>query len=107
MFLNCPYYDYDVNYGPKQSILEFKNWEPVNKLLEKLIKFYASDIYIKESAKPIQNQIQIKEKDTETRDQVKKIIEKILNKNSKKLGVSQMQNGIRGEFYTIFIINLR
>lgn len=79
----------------------------MNKLLEKLIKFYAGDVNLKEIKKAEDkrmNKEQINTKiNQDTRDQVKKIMDKILGSNSKKLGVSQLQNGIKGK---LFCLNL-
>ncbi|CAH0399206.1 unnamed protein product [Chilo suppressalis] len=97
IFLSCPYHDYDVNSTPKQSVLEFKNWDQVKVLLEKLIKFYKGDMNLKENKvpeKPIFVQQPITSSITE---KVNEITKKILGNNSKKLGMSQMQNGIKGK----------
>ncbi|XP_049871177.1 uncharacterized protein MAL13P1.304-like [Pectinophora gossypiella] len=96
IFINCPYYDYDVNYTAKQSLVEFKNWEQINKLLEKLANFYAGDVNLKE-IKPAINQANNVKNVDNTRDHVKKIMEKILESHHKKLGISQMQKGIKGK----------
>ncbi|RVE53559.1 hypothetical protein evm_001700 [Chilo suppressalis] len=97
IFLSCPYHDYDVNSTPKQSVLEFKNWDQVKVLLEKLIKFYIGDMNLKENKvpeKPIFVQQPITSSITE---KVNEITKKILGNNSKKLGMSQMQNGIKDD----------
>nr|XP_049693316.1 uncharacterized protein LOC110375659 [Helicoverpa armigera] len=101
IFLTCPYIDYEISLTPKQSVVEFKEWEQVTKLLDKLIKFYVGDVNVKEikvhKNECINNNKQLSEANHDTRNQVKKIIEKILGSNSKKIGVSQLQNGVKGK----------
>lgn len=96
VFISCPYNDYDVSHTPKQSILEFKNWDQICKLLEKLIKFYVGDVNLKEVKQNVLEQATDKDKGNKIRDQVKKIMEKILGSNSRRPAVSQLQNGIKG-----------
>ncbi|KAJ2947664.1 hypothetical protein O0L34_g17468 [Tuta absoluta] len=93
VFVTCPYNDYDITYAPKQTEVEFKNWEPINKLVEKMTKFYAGDTH----SKLVKNQVANQRMPENTRDQVKKIMDKILGSNPKKIGVSQLQNGIKGK----------
>lgn len=67
-----------------------------------MVKFYAGDDNLKE-IKNIEDKLVNKEPintkvNQNTRDQVKKIMDKILGSNSKKLGVSQLQNGIKGKY---------
>ncbi|KAM3966951.1 uncharacterized protein ACR2FA_011832 [Aphomia sociella] len=95
ILLSCPYYDYHISNTPKHTILEFKNWDEITKLLNKLIKFYIGDEILKKQLKP-QNKI-VKRKVDDTRDQVRKIVERLLKKNPKNMGVSQMQNGVKGK----------
>ncbi|XP_063893999.1 uncharacterized protein LOC110375659 [Helicoverpa armigera] len=102
IFLTCPYIDYEISLTPKQSVVEFKEWEQVTKLLDKLIKFYVGDVNVKEIKVPKNecinnNKEQSVKADHDTRNQVKKIIEKILGSNCKKIGVSQLQNGVKGK----------
>lgn len=108
IFITCPYIDYDVSHI-NQSVLEFKNWEQINRLLEKLIKFYAGDDHLMEIKKVEETRInkeRINTKDIQdTRDQVKKIMDKILRNNSKKLGVSQLQNGVKGKYLFTVLCN--
>ncbi|XP_047026301.1 uncharacterized protein LOC124634685 [Helicoverpa zea] len=101
IFLTCPYIDYEISLTPKQSVVEFKEWEQVTKLLDKLIKFYVGDVAVKEikvhKNACLNNNKQLSDANHDTRNQVKKIIEKILGSNSKKIGVSQLQNGVKGK----------
>ncbi|KAF9418595.1 hypothetical protein HW555_004643, partial [Spodoptera exigua] len=99
IFIICPYIDYDINYTTKQSNIEFKNWDQMSNMLEKTVKFFVGDVNLKE-IKKIENKVtnvhKINDKENNnTRDQVKKIIDKILGNNSKKLGVSQLHNGVK------------
>lgn len=100
IFVTCPYIDYDINLTSTHATIEFKNWEQISKLLEKLIKFYVGDVNLKEikrsEIKMKNNEKKNIECPQDTRDQVKKIMNKILGSNSKKLGVSQLQNGVKG-----------
>lgn len=97
MFVSCPYYDYDVSYTPKQSVLEFKNWDQISKLLEKLVKFYVGEDNLKEIKQTVIKEPVDKHEDNEIKNEVKKIMNKILGSNSRKPAVSQMQNGIKGK----------
>lgn len=97
VFISCPYYDYDVSYTPKQSMIEFKNWDQISKLLEKLVKFYVGDVNLKEVKQTIKKQVDDKENGNEIRNEVKKIMNKILGSNPRRPAISQMQNGIKGK----------
>ncbi|XP_037296827.1 protein PFF0380w isoform X2 [Manduca sexta] len=92
LFIQCPVTDYDVI----SNRIEFNNWDEITKLLEKLVKFYFNDLNLKtvtnETSRVENNSI-----NENTREQVKKIMCKILASNPKVLGVSQMQNGIKGK----------
>ncbi|KAG6441210.1 hypothetical protein O3G_MSEX001709 [Manduca sexta] len=92
LFIQCPVTDYDVI----SNRIEFNNWDQITKLLEKLVKFYFNDLNLKtvnnETSRVENNSI-----NENTREQVKKIICKILASNPKVLGVSQMQKGIKGK----------
>ncbi|XP_053605288.1 uncharacterized protein LOC128672275 isoform X2 [Plodia interpunctella] len=98
ILLSCPYYDYDTNERSKQTTLEFKNWEDITNLLKKLIKFYCGDDILKKPLKltPVETNY-INAKDDDKRNQVRKIVEKLLKSNSKMLEVSQMLNGVKGK----------
>ncbi|KAG7309590.1 hypothetical protein JYU34_004054 [Plutella xylostella] len=95
VFITCPYDDYDFNTTSKQNTVEFKNWNEVTKLLDKLVQFYGGNVTTKE------NKIQTKQignkMESDTRDEVKKIMDRILKSNSRKLGISQLQNGVKGK----------
>lgn len=95
IFITCPSYDYEISNTPKQATLDFKNWNHINKLLEKLIKFYIGDLKVTEIKI---NQVTCN-KENDTRKQVKNIMNKILGSHPKKPGVSQMQNGIKGSMW--------
>ncbi|XP_052749970.1 putative uncharacterized protein DDB_G0282133 isoform X3 [Galleria mellonella] len=94
ILLSCPYYDYHISNTPKHTILEFKSWDEITKLLEKLIKFYTGDNNFVKQLKPLKK-IE-KNKVDDTREQVRKIVERLL-KNNPKIGVSQMNNGVKGK----------
>lgn len=70
-------------------------------MLEKLIKFYVGDISVKGKSKVEKKATVERYKDhghkNETQDKIKNIINKILGSNTKKLGVSQIQNGVKGQ----------
>lgn len=69
------------------------------------MKFYAGDENLIKGLKPQNVGPQIVKAD-DTRAQVKKIVENLLKSNSKKLGVSQMQNGIKGKnTKSFFLLN--
>uniref|UniRef100_A0A2H1WC23 SFRICE_005849 n=1 Tax=Spodoptera frugiperda TaxID=7108 RepID=A0A2H1WC23_SPOFR len=76
-----------------------------SKMLEKVVKFFIGDVKLKEIKnveKIVSNTDRRNDKESnDTRDQVKKIIEKILGSNSKKLGVSQLQNGVKDVCETV------
>ena len=67
-----------------------------------MVKFYAGDVNLREIKKvedKLNNEQNINTKvNQSTRDQVKKIMDKILGSNSKKLGISQLQNGVKGKY---------
>ncbi|XP_075976491.1 uncharacterized protein LOC142976808 [Anticarsia gemmatalis] len=100
VFLTCPYIDYDTSTTSKQLNVEFKNWEQINKMLEKLVKFYVGDFNVKQ-VNNNENQVIVNqpeyENDDNNQDKIKKIIDKILGSDSKKLRVSQLQNGVKGK----------
>lgn len=98
VFITCPYNDYDINEISKTLELEFKDWNNITKLLEKLVKFYTGDVNLKK-VQEINTKALKPDITGDTRDEVKKILEKILASNTKKLGVSQLQNGIKGECF--------
>lgn len=75
-------------------------------MLEKLVKFFIGDIKLKEIKNVEKTDLNTDRRNDKesngTRDQVKKIIDKILGSNSKKLGVSQLQNGVKGMCYYVY-----
>ncbi|XP_059058582.1 putative uncharacterized protein DDB_G0282133 isoform X2 [Achroia grisella] len=95
ILLSCPYYDYDISHTPKQTILEFKSWNEITKLLNKLIKFYIGDDNLMKRLEPKKKLPE--EKVDDTREQVRKIVQRLLKKNIKNVGVSQMQNSVKGK----------
>lgn len=101
VFISCPYCDYDVSYTPKQSVFEFKNWDQISKLLEKLVNFYVGDVNLRAIKPTVMKKTVDQDKENEIKIKVKKIMDKILGSNSKRPAISQMQNGIkgRGNFY--------
>lgn len=101
--ISCPYYDYDVSYTPKQSVFEFKNWDQISKLLEKLVNFYGGDVNLREIKQTVMKEAVDKDKGNEVKNEVKKIMDKILGSNSKRPAVSQMQNGIKGKELLIIL----
>lgn len=103
VFISCPYYDYDVSYTPKQSVFEFKNWDQISKLLEKLVKFYVGDVNLKEIKQTVMKQAVNKDKGKDIKNEVKKIMDKILGSNLRRPAVSQMQNGIKGKETIVYI----
>ncbi|KAJ0177862.1 hypothetical protein K1T71_006735 [Dendrolimus kikuchii] len=94
IFISCPCLDYDINHTLNQPLLEFNDWNKINILLEKLIKFYIGDINLKPVKNP--NNIINIFKERNTRDQVNKIIQKVLGNRSDKPCITKMQNGIKG-----------
>lgn len=105
VFITCPYNEYDINEKFKTLELQFKDWDKITKILEKLISFYTGDLSLKE-VHQVTNTNE-KKPASDTRDEVKKIMEKILASNSRKLGVSQMQNGIKGTYPNMMALKLR
>lgn len=82
-------------------MIEFKNWDPIKKLLEKLVKFYAGDMNLKEikvpKIKPNSfTKVNSKDDNKDTRNQVEIIMKKILGNNTKNIDVSQLQKGVKG-----------
>lgn len=101
LFISCPYSDYDINTDARNIAVEFKNWDQITNLVEKLIQCYSGDFKFKEITKP--NYVNDKQnngiKEINTRAEVKRIMDKILAKNSKKHGPSsRMCNGIKGVY---------
>ncbi|XP_026731883.1 uncharacterized protein LOC113496760 [Trichoplusia ni] len=101
-FITCPYIDYEISYTPKQLVIEFKNCHPIKKLLEKLVKFYAGDMNLKEikvpKIKPNSfTKVDSKDDNKDTRNQVEMIMKKILGNNTKNIDVSQLQKGVKGK----------
>lgn len=85
----------------KQPLLDFRNWGSVTNLFEKLVKFYVGDINLKEVGKPEVTKTVNTEHDT--RDQVKKIMNKVLGGCGK---ISQVQRGVKGSFtyFNLFLV---
>ncbi|CAH2085418.1 unnamed protein product [Euphydryas editha] len=94
IFISCPNIDFDINYNKKQTFVEFKNCEEINKLVEKLVDFYCGD----GNLKPINiDEVNNKNKH-DTRKKVKEIMERILNKNVIKDNITQIQKGRKGKY---------
>ncbi|XP_045767851.1 metacaspase-2-like isoform X2 [Maniola jurtina] len=94
IFITCPFYDYEMNYNSEKSIVEFKDWKEVNNLIEKLIQFYSGGLVTK---KQELNKIGNAELKSDTRAEIKGIMEKILNNKNKPPKISQLQNGVKGK----------
>ncbi|XP_038221295.1 protein PFF0380w-like [Zerene cesonia] len=100
LFISCPYFDYDINYNLRKTSVEFKNWDKIINILQKLAQCYCGEIKLKEVTKQNLNnnhrdQNITKNDVSKTREEVKKIINRILM-NQKKKNVLDMQNGIKG-----------
>ncbi|KPJ08374.1 DNA mismatch repair protein Mlh3 [Papilio machaon] len=94
IFITCPYLDYDVNITSTKTIIEFKDWTQIRELLEKLVQFYKGDIKLK---KLDVAQTERKNKIENTREEVRKIIEKVLGNKSKGHKISQLRKGVKGK----------
>lgn len=92
IFITCPYMDYELT----DTVLEFKDWEQINTILEKLVKFYIGDILLQKVPTKQITRLGNKQETESTRNHIEKIMQKILGNPLKKLGISQMQNGIKG-----------
>lgn len=92
LFISCPYNTYDLNQMSKKTILEFHDWSSINKILEKLVKFYIGDVNLKEIDKEDNGQNN-KTDNNDIRDKVKDIMQRVLGSSSK---ISQLQNGVKG-----------
>ncbi|CAG5046480.1 unnamed protein product [Parnassius apollo] len=103
IFISCPHFDYDISFTSKNTILEFKDWNQIKKLMEKLANFYNGDINLRKTALNKPNKIkklentEIQRRKQNTREEVKNIMEKILGNKSKKLIISQMHKGVKGK----------
>ncbi|CAG9122681.1 unnamed protein product [Plutella xylostella] len=77
VFITCPYDDYDFNTTSKQNTVEFKNWNEVTKLLEKLVQFYGGNNLYNEFNEAVETNTEIFEpnidyvNNTTTKDIVK------------------------------------
>ncbi|CAH2266099.1 jg11104 [Pararge aegeria aegeria] len=94
VFITCPNYDFDVTYNSEKTLVEFKDWNEINKLIDKLIKFYNGGLV---SKKRDLNEVGNEEKKSNLKTEVKKIMNCILNNKSKQTRISQLQNGIKGK----------
>ncbi|XP_061705092.1 uncharacterized protein LOC133516268 [Cydia pomonella] len=120
IFIKCPKDDYDVISNYKHSIIEFKTVVHINKLLDKLVKFYMGDITLVEMAatnkepinaldnnnlvevtatneEPINTLENTKAHEKDTRNKIKKIMQKILGSQRKKMDGSNLNNGVKGK----------
>ncbi|XP_052739708.1 DNA mismatch repair protein Mlh3-like [Bicyclus anynana] len=94
LFITCPNYDFQMIYDTEKPIVEFKKWEKVNKLLDKLVQFYSGNLVIKR--KEINNK-SLEENTLMKKKQIKEIMEKILNNKNKYTKISHVQNGVKGK----------
>ncbi|XP_013142266.1 PREDICTED: putative uncharacterized protein DDB_G0282133 [Papilio polytes] len=94
IFITCPYLDYDINRDSTKTITEFKNWKQIRELLEKLVQFYKGDIKLN---KLEVSQTERKNKIENTREEVRKIIEKVLGNKTKGHEISQLRKGVKGK----------
>ncbi|XP_063370808.1 uncharacterized protein LOC134659124 [Cydia amplana] len=113
IFIKCPKDDYDVITNYKQSSLEFKNVVHIKKLLDKLVKFYMGDITLvevratnKEPINTLENNTLVEATGTNketinsleySRNKIKKIMQKILGSQRKKMNGSNLHNGVKGK----------
>ncbi|XP_063545755.1 uncharacterized protein LOC134753745 [Cydia strobilella] len=101
IFIRCPKDDYDVISNYKQSSLEFKNVVYIKKLLDKLVKFYMGDFtFVKVTAtnkEPINTLQNKKAHEMDTRNKIKKILQRILGSQRKKMNGSNLHNGVKGK----------
>ncbi|XP_045535425.1 protein PFF0380w-like [Papilio machaon] len=91
---NLYYSNYDINITSTKTIIEFKDWTQTRELLEKLVQFYKGDIKLK---KLDVAQTERKNKIENTREEVRKIIEKVLGNKSKGHKISQLRKGVKGK----------
>ncbi|XP_013174086.1 PREDICTED: protein PFC0760c-like isoform X2 [Papilio xuthus] len=94
IFITCPHLDYDINVSSTKTIIEFKDWKQIRELLEKLVQFYKGDIKLK---KLDVAQTERKNKIENTREEVRKIMEKVLENKSKGHKISQLRKGVKGK----------
>ncbi|CAK1544111.1 unnamed protein product [Leptosia nina] len=94
LFITCPLSDYDTHFDTNSIVIEFKNWDQITNILEKLVQCYTGNIKLNSITKP--NQYGGKKDTGDQREEVKRIIHKILQKPQKKQNVP-MYNAIRGK----------
>ncbi|XP_063385946.1 uncharacterized protein LOC134671976 [Cydia fagiglandana] len=120
IFIKCPKDDYDLISNYKQSSLAFKNVVHIKKLLDKLVKFYMGDITLVQvtatnkepintlesntlvevtatNKQPINTLENKKADELDTRNKIKKIMQKILGSQRKKMNGSHLHNGVKGK----------
>ncbi|XP_045496292.1 DNA mismatch repair protein Mlh3-like isoform X2 [Colias croceus] len=100
LFISCPYFDYDVNYNLRKTTVEFKNWDQITNILQKLAQCYCGEIKLKEVTNQfVKNNTRdpnfTKNNENNTREEVKKIVNKILM-NPMKQKVLDIHNGVKG-----------
>lgn len=84
-------------YQYQKTFVEFKNWQEIDKLIEKLLKFYSRDANLKPVNMYKGTNITEDNENSSTRKKVKEIMEKILNKNAHKPKISQLKKGVKGK----------
>lgn len=93
VFITCPNYDFDITYNSEKSLIEFKDWKELDKLIVKLVQFYSGGLT---SKKKDIHKIDSNKMKSETRLQIKEIMDKILNNKNKQSRI-ELQKGIHGK----------
>lgn len=95
IFITCPHLDYEINRDSTKTITEFKDWKQIRELLDKLVQFYKGDIKLNTLEV---SQTERKNKIENTREEVRKIIEKVLGNKTRGHEISQLRKGVKGKF---------
>lgn len=79
------------------TVLEFKDWEQINTILVKLVKFYIGDTQLQGVPKKQITGFGDKHETESSRNRIENIIRKVLGNHCNKSKISHMQNGVKGK----------
>lgn len=85
-----------MDYELTNTVLEFKDWSQINTILDKVVKFYIGDTKLQEVPKIQITRCGVNPENESTRNQIEKIIHKVLGSHCKNPEISLMQKGIKG-----------
>lgn len=99
--ISCPYTLYDTTYLPDKSLVQFKKWKDVQKLIRifvrEFVKKELGDIASGEILEDNEEIVELDEIEKRTLEQKEgDLLKTVLWKNAADFGASQLQNAIKG-----------